>query len=323
MVKRYGIGTVLSLSATVLIWSTTFAALVAALRYFSPGNLLFLRWTLTAGLFLAYAVATRMRVPERKDVPAFLLAGLLGFGVYQTLLVFGQQGVTASMAGFLINMNPVFTTLIAVALRRETANGFTWVGLTVCMAGLAVMAEARGGLGAIGPSALLVVLAALCFALYTIITKPLFTRYTPMEVTTYAIVGGSVPFLVFAPGALHAVASASPVQLSTLVFLALFPGGISYVLWSRSCSALSPGVASRFLYLVPVLGVPIAWLWVGEAPQLLTVAGGAVTLAGIALASMRRLPWTGRVPEIISPGSSSAGAISAEPAIQVAAPEAA
>ena len=300
MVKRYGIGTVLSVSATILIWSTTFAGLVAALKHFSPGHLLFLRWSLTAVLFLAYAVATRMRLPERKDVPAFLLAGLLGFGVYQTLLVFGQQGVTASIAGFLINMNPVFTTLIVVALRRETANSLTWVGLAVCMAGLAVMAAARGGFGAIGPSALLVVLAALCFALYTIITKPLFTRYTPMEVTTYAIVGGSVPFLAFAPGALHAVSTASPMQLWTVVFLALFPGGISYVLWSRSCAALSPGMASRFLYLVPVLGVPIAWLWVGEAPQMLTVAGGLVTLAGVALASMRRLPWIPRVPEFVS-----------------------
>lgn len=308
MVKRYGIGTVLSVSATILIWSTTFAGLVAALKHFSPGHLLFLRWSLTAGLFLAYAVVTRMRLPERKDVPAFLLAGLLGFGVYQTLLVFGQQGVTASMAGFLVNMNPVFTTLIVVALRRETANSLTWMGLAVCMAGLAVMSAARGGFGAMGPSALLVVLAALCFALYTVITKPLFSRYTPMEVTTYAIVGGSVPFLAFAPGALHAVATASPVQLSTVVFLALFPGGISYVLWSRSCAALSPGMASRFLYLVPVLGVPVAWLWVGEAPALLMVVGGLVTLAGVALASVRRLPWVTRVPEIISVDSTIAAA---------------
>ena len=296
MVKRYGIGTILAISATVIIWSTTFAGLVVALRYFSPGHLLFLRWTLTSLLFIAYGVATRMRLPKRADVPMFLLAGLLGFGVYQTLLVFGQQGVSASMAGFLINMNPVFTTLIAVGLRRDTANSFTWLGLAACMGGLVLMGSARGGFGEIGPSAGMVVLAALSFAGYTVLTKPLFSRYSAMEVTTYAVVAGSVPFLVFSPGAVTSVLAASPAQLGTLVFLALLPGGISYILWSRACSALPPGMASRFLYLVPVLGVAVAWLWVGEVPHMLTIVGGVITLAGVALATVRRTPWQARTP---------------------------
>lgn len=291
MVKRYGIGTIAAISATILIWSTTFAGLVVALQHFSPGHLLFLRWTFTALCFVGYGFATRMRLPDRADVPTFVLAGLLGFGVYQSLLVFGQQGVSASMAGFLINMNPVFTTLIAVALRRDTANTFTWMGLAACMGGLVLMGSTRGGFGEIGWSAALVVLAALSFAGYTVISKPLFTRYSAMEVTTYAVVAGSLPFLAFAPGALASAATASPMQLATVAFLALFPGGIAYALWSRSVAAFPPGVASRFLYLVPVLGLFVAWAWVGEAPQMMTLAGGAITLGGVALATVKRVPW--------------------------------
>lgn len=298
MVKRYGIGTMVSISATIIIWSTTFAGLVAALKHFSPGHLLFLRWTLTALLFIGYGVATRMRLPQRRDVPTFVLAGLLGFGAYQLLLVTGQQGVSASMAGFLINMNPVFTTLIAVALRRDTANSFTWTGIGVCMAGLAVMGSSRGGFAGFGWSAAVVVLAALSFALYTIVTKPMFKRYSPMEVTTYAVVAGSLPFVVFAPGSMHSAMSATPAQLATVVFLALFPGGVATVLWSRSVAVLPPGVASRFLYLVPVLGVFVAWAWVGEAPQPLMVVGGMVTTAGVALSTMRRLPSWIRLPSL-------------------------
>jgi len=294
MVKRYGIGTVLTIFATVLIWSTTFAGLVAALEHFSPGNLLFIRWTLTALLFVAYGFVTRMRLPRRKDVPVFIAAGLLGFGVYQLLLVFGQQGVSASMAGFLVNMNPVFTMLIAVALRRDEANAFTWAGLAVCMGGLVLMGTAKGSFTGSGVSMLLVVGAALSFACYTVITKPLFARYTPMEVTTYAVVAGSLPFLAFAPGSVHALATASPAQLATVVFLALFPGGIAYVLWARSVAALTPGMAARFLYLIPVLGIGVAWLWVGEVPHALTVLGGLTTIAGVAVAGVRSVPWRAR-----------------------------
>jgi drug/metabolite transporter (DMT)-like permease len=309
MVKRYGIGAILAISATILIWSTTFAGLVVALKHFSPGHLLFLRWSLAALLFAGYGVTTRMRLPKRADVPVFLVAGLLGFGIYQSLLVFGQQGVSASMAGFLINMNPVFTTLIAVALGRDSANGFTWLGLGACMGGLVLMGSAHGGFGQIGWSAGLVVLAALSFAGYTVISKPLFSRYSALEVTTYCVIAGTLPLLVFAPGSMAAVASASPAQLATVLFLALFPGSIAYLLWSRSVAAFPPGVASRFLYLVPVIGVPIAWLWVGEAPQALTLIGGAITLAGVALATVKRAPWRPRVAEPVLAEPRSTGAL--------------
>ncbi len=289
MVKRYGAGTMAAIGATVLIWSTTFAALVAALSHFSPSHLLFLRWTLTSLLFIAYGVATRMRLPERSDLPQIVLAGLLGFGVYQILLVNGQTGVSASIAGFLINMSPVFTTVIAVALGREVASWFTWSGLALCTVGLAIMMMGRGGgFIEIGPSALLIIAAALCFSLYTLVSKPLLSKYKPIEVSTYAVVAGSVPFLVFAPGSLHALATASGSDIANLLYLAILPGGVAYVLWTRAVSGLNPGVAARFLYLIPVLGVPVAWLWVGEVPQLLTIVGGLVTVGGVSLASMRR-----------------------------------
>jgi len=287
VVKRYGMGTMLAIAAVVLMWSTTFAALVAALRHFSPEHLLFLRWTTTAVLFVLFGAVTRMRLPERADLPKIALAGLLGFAAYQMLLVNGQAGVSASMAGFLVNMNPVFTTVIAVALGREIGRWSTWAGLAMCTLGLLVMAGARGGIGTVGPSAVLIVLAALCFAMYTLVSKPLLAKYRPIEVTTYALVAGSLPFAVFARGSVEALTTAAPADLATLLFLALVPGGIAYVLWAKAVKGLTPGLASRFLYLIPVLGIPIAWVWVGEAPQLMTLLGGAVTIAGVALASLR------------------------------------
>lgn len=149
------------------------------------------------------------------------------------------------------------------------------------------MAQDRGGLGALGTGAALVALAALSFAGYTLVAKPLLSRYRPIEVTTYAIVAGAIPFTVFAPGSLESLRTASLSDIATLVFLATLPGGVAYVLWSRAVKGLNPGLASRFLYLIPVLGVPIAWVWVGEVPQLLTVIGGFVTIGGVALASVR------------------------------------
>ncbi len=287
MVKRYGLTTILAVAVTVFLWSTTFAGLVAALAHFSPEHLLFLRWSLTAVLLVVIGAFTGVRLPARRDLPKIAIAGLLGFGAYQLLLVHGQMGVSATMAGFLINMNPVFTTVLAVLLGRESGRWNTWAGIAVCTVGLVVMAQGRGGFGEIGPSAALVVAAALSFAAYTLVSKPLLATYKPLEVTTYTLVAGCLPFLAFAPGSIAALASAPASAVANLVYLAVLPGGLAYVLWSFSVSRLTPGVAARFLYLVPVIGVPVAWVWVGETPHLITVVGGLVTVAGVTLASAR------------------------------------
>jgi drug/metabolite transporter (DMT)-like permease len=191
------------------------------------------------------------------------------------------------MAGFLINLVPVFTTVIAVALRRETATWTTWTGIGLCMVGLAVMGSAAGGFGRIGWSAGLVVAAALCFATYTLSTKPLFKRYSPLEVTVYTTVAGSVPFLVFAPGSVNAVLTAPPAAIITLLVLSVFHGCIASIFWVRAVSGMTAGVASRFLYLIPVLGVGVAWVWVAEAPVVATVIGGLLTVGGVALSTVR------------------------------------
>ena len=308
MFKRYGTTTIAAALATVLLWSTSFAGMVAALQHFSPGHLLFLRWGLTSVGFVVFGLVTKMRLPERRDLPTFVLAGLLGFGIYQLLLVFGQQVVSASMAGFLVNLNPVLTTLIAVALGRESSNRYTWMGLAACMGGLVIMGAAKGSFSGSGQGMALIVVAALSFALYTVVSKPLFSRYSPTEVTTYAMVAGSLPFLVFAPGALQSVVTATPAQIATLVFLAVFPGAVAYALWSRTVAAMPPGVAARFLYLVPVVGVAVAWVWLGEAPQLLTLLGGGVTVAGVVLAGMRPATRTA----LAAPTSSPAGLVAFE-----------
>lgn len=287
MIKRYGASTIAAVAGTVLMWSTTFAGLRAALGYFSPGHLVFLRWTLTALAFAAFAVVTRMRVPERRDVPRVIAAGLLGFTVYQVALANGQAGVSAATAAFLINMSPIITTIISVALRREGAGPYTWAGLLVSMMGVGVMASAKGGFAASAGSAGLVLLAAACFSGYALVAKPLFSRYTALEVTTYAIVSGAVPFVVFSRGSLAALATTPPAGVATLVYLALVPGGISYILWSRANAALAPGVASRFLYLIPVLSLGVAWVWIGEIPMLAQLLGGTITLVGVALSTYR------------------------------------
>lgn len=287
MARRYGIATVAALVFTLVVWSTTFAGLRASLVHFTPGHLVFLRWAIASLVLVGYGLLTGMRLPAARDLPAIALAGALGFSVYQVALAFGQTGLTAGTGGLLINLAPALTTALAAALRLERATWRLWAGLAVSMGGVALLGIARGGFGGSPAHAGLVILAAASFAGYVIVSRPLFARYSPLEVTTYAIVAGSLPFVVWAPGALAALPSVPPAGLATLAYMALLPAALAYVTWSRAISVLPPSVAARGLYLVPVAGLGVAWVWLGEVPSLLAVAGGLVVIAGVLVASSR------------------------------------
>ena len=288
----------IAVATVVLIWSTTFAGLRATLDHFTPGHLVFLRWWAAATVLIAYGFATRMRLPALRDLPAIVAAGLLGFTIYQLALSNGQVGLTAGSAGFLTNMAPMLTTLLATTLTREPAHRWTWIGLAVSTGGIALLGMARGGFGGSLPHAGLVLVAATSFAGYVLVSKPLLAKYRPIEVTTYAIVSGSLPFVLLAPGSLTALSGASATGLFSLAYMAIVPGALSYVLWSKAVAGMPAGVAARFLYAIPVLGLGVAWLWLGEVPSLLAVAGGLISVAGVALAAR---PHTSRVPVRIAP----------------------
>lgn len=312
MVKRYGVPTILAVATTVLIWSTTFASLRATLGHFSPGHLVFLRWWAAAFVLIVYGAATGTRLPARRDLPAVVTAGLLGFTVYQVALANGQVGLSAGASGFLINLGPMLTTLLAAGLGYEKTHRWTWIGLGVSLVGIAMLGAAKGGFGGSLPHAGLVLVAAASFAGYVLVSKPLLKRYRPIEVTTYAIVAGALPFVVWAPGSLTALSQASTTGRLSLAYMALVPGAISYVLWSRSVAGLPAGMAARFLYAIPVLGLGVAWIWLGEIPSALAVAGGLVSVMGVALSARQpRLrpvptPTTVSIEPVTAPASLSA-----------------
>lgn len=298
MVKRYGAPTILAVAATVFIWSTTFASLRATLGHFSPGHLVFLRWWAAAAVLVVYGIATGMRLPARRDLPAITAAGLLGFTIYQIALANGQVGLTAGSAGFLINLGPMLTTLLAAGLGQEKTHRWTWIGLAVSTFGVVLLGSAKGGFGGSLPHAGLVLVAAASFAGYVLVSKPLLKRYRPIEVTTYAVVAGALPFVVWAPGSLAALSGASTAGILSLAYMALVPGAISYVMWSRAVAGLPAGMAARFLYAIPVLGLGVAWLWLGEVPSLLAVAGGLVSVVGVAIAARPPRPRALPAPSV-------------------------
>ncbi|QBD76217.1 DMT family transporter [Ktedonosporobacter rubrisoli] len=268
---------------TVILWASAFPGIRAALPHYSPFHVALLRYV-TASIVLAiYALFTRMSLPAWRDLPRFALLGLLGIAFYNVALNGGEVRVPAAEASFLVASAPALMAVEAMFLLKERMRLWGWLGIAISCAGIAFITLSSTTSFQVDLWAVLVLSAAFAQSLYSIWQKALLSRYSAFECTAYAIWSGTIFLLIFSPGLLSEVRLAPFSATGAAIYLGIFPGALGYVSWAYALSRLSGSTAGSFLYLVPLVAVGLAWLWLGEIPAWLVLWGGLLVLAGVIL----------------------------------------
>jgi len=287
MQKRMDTPTVAMLLMVLGLWGSAFTAIRVGLRSYAPGELALFRFLVASAVLGVYALWIRMPLPQVRDVPAIWLLGSLGIAIYNVSLAYGQLSVSAGAASLLIGVGPVFTALLAVVFLCEGLKVWGWLGIALSFLGVALVARGEGGGVRFEPGALLVVLSALSFSLYSVFQKPYLRKYGGMQFIAYAIWGGTVTMLVFLPGLAQTVQQAPLEATLAVVYLGVLPGALGFVGWTYALSRAPASVVATFLYLVPVFAIFIAWVWLGEIPLALSLVGGLLSLVGVVLVNTR------------------------------------
>jgi len=253
------------------------------IRHFTPQSIAFLRYFFAALVLLIYAIVKKAHFPRARDIPLFILGGAVGYSIYVYVLNIGSQTVTASLMSLVMATSPIITAVLAYPFLHEKMERFGWIAVTCSFAGVGIVTffseELTVNLGIFW-----ILTAAFATSCYTILSKKLMKRYSPLEITTNCTICGAILLCVFAPRSFSQVATAAPIQIISILILAVFSSAISYTLWATALKrAKNMRQVTSYIFLTPVITTFLGFVMINETPHISVYIGGAVVLVGLLL----------------------------------------
>ncbi len=216
--------------AVMVLWAANFIVVKDIIDVLPPVGFTFLRYFLASVALLAILRWSEgeIRLP-RPGAGRILLLGGLGFGLYQMLWTVGLQSIPAGDSALLIAASPVLTAVIAVLIGTDTLNPRKAVGVVLSFAGVVLVIAAGVGIELTGSPIgfALTMAAALCWATYTAFGAKVLRRHSPLVLTTWATIGGTLVLAPVGIGQLLAPGALGPEQaaaLPSIVFAIAFSG---------------------------------------------------------------------------------------------------
>ncbi|WP_342577901.1 DMT family transporter [Psychrobacillus sp. FSL K6-2843] len=270
---------------TVAIWGSSFAAISASLNGgYSPGHLALFRFLIASLIFLLIALwpGSKFKLPEKQDGWKIIILGWIGISLYHICVTFGQMTISAGTAGMLIGSAPIVTTVMAVIILKERLGKVGWVGLAFGFIGIILIAFGTGDSSFdISPGVFLVLIAAIATSIFFVYQKPLFKKYSAIELTAYFTWTGTLPFLFFAPGLFDTLQSATTEANLSAIYIGIFPTALAYLTWAIALSQSNASSVSNTLYAEPVVAIVITWIWLHELPSPLSIVGGVIAISSL------------------------------------------
>lgn len=290
----------LAIMVTVLTWGSAFAAIKKTLPAFGPGELALLRLMFASAALAIYGLLVRMRLPARRDLPGILRLGFAGYGFYYSVLNFGEMTVISGVASLLIATTPIFAAILAMIVLKEKMGAVGWLGVVIAFAGVALIVAGQQGNLKVSRGAILILVAAVSAAVYFVLQQPFLKRYSSLELTTYSMWAGTLMAMIFLPGLIIKLRTASWQMTATAAYLGVFPAALGYVFWNYAMSRLPVSRVSSFLYLVPVVGMSIGFVWLHEVPTRLSLCGAPVAVLGVYLVNARKKRAAVGAPDVLA-----------------------
>jgi drug/metabolite transporter (DMT)-like permease len=288
----------LLLVGVMFLLATVYPATKELSRSLPPLLISAFRYCFALVALLPFYLAERRRKPiavPRRDAVMMALLGLLGVALFSFCLTAGVRLSTAGNGSLLTNTQPIFTTLLAPLIIRDEFSPSKLAGAVLGVAGVVLIVTAGVNLRDVLTrdyfwGNLILVGGSIAISLQTMLLKKFVLRYGGLLPTVLTILWGCLA-LVISALLVHGVGLLAGItwrQWLLLAYIGVAGTALTYPLFNAALQPAGVVRAVGYKLLIPVFGILLSFILLGERPGLRILIGAAVVVTSLLIIQRSR-----------------------------------
>lgn len=273
------------------LWGMVFVSVAELLPHLNATQIVSVRFALVAIGFAAAFAARPALLPRLRGVEWALIAlcGVLAVPGSQYAIVEAQNYLSPPLASLIVTSSPAVAAVLAATFLRDRLTMLQAIGFAIALAGVTLILLIGAGSGSSAHhssplGAAIAVITPISWALYTLALKPLAGRHAPVGTVGVVMIAGAIALSPTFGEAVTALHTMSGHDWAWMLALVLGFSIVPNILWFESLRHLPVHQTTAFMYVIPVFATIGTGLVLGRVPGAITIPGGLLVVAGVALA---------------------------------------
>ncbi|MGW9019603.1 DMT family transporter [Priestia megaterium] len=275
------------LALAASIWGGMYVVVKVVVAVIPPLELVWIRYVIAIlALFIIGLIKRQSWRINKRHIPLIVAIGVIGNAISIVTQEYGTMLSSAQMGAIITSSTPAFMVIFARLILKERLN--MKKGISVGLATIGVLLIVGNGhinmssqLGGIS-----LLMAALTWALMSILIKRVPSSYSPVVITTYSILVAILvltPFVYKGLAEIHISKLTDPTIGGGLLYLGIVSTALAFILWNRGLQLLNASSGGLFFFFQPLVGTLLGWLLLGETIGGTFWIGSFLILSGVLL----------------------------------------
>lgn len=267
------------------IWGGMYVVVKVVVEVIPPLELVWMRYLIALIALVIVSLVTKQKWKiERKHFGIILAISIIGYVISIVTQETGTMLSSAQMGAIITSTTPAFMVVFASLILKEHLTFKKAISVALATVGVIIIV----GLDDIDTSSILgglsLVIAALTWALMSVLIKLLPKDYSQIIVNIYAILIAFVvltPFVISRLPKLNINDLMNPTIWGGLLYLGIISTAVAFLLWNRGLQMLNASGGGIFFFFQPVVGTLLGWLLLGETISATFWIGSLLIFIGV------------------------------------------
>lgn len=284
------------LAFTTIFWAGAFIAGKFSLEEIPAFSVAFFRF-----LFASIIIAPIMIYREKNksllklnDLYTVVFLGFIGMFGYHTLFFTALKYTSSINSSLIASTNPIWVNILSVAIlgskigyKKAGAICLSFIGVILTISNGDISIFFRSGLN---KGDFFMMIGIFCWAIYTVLSKKVMNRYSPLIITTYSFITATVllfPFFLsdYSKGYLNNITYKGWISV---LYMAIFPSVIGYLVWQIGIQKIGAAKTSLFANLVPIFSIILSIIFLNESFSLFKFFTSVLIIVGVFLNTINK-----------------------------------